>query len=54
MSTEDGAEVDFVIELGEQLIPMEIKWTEHPSEKDARHLPIQLEENILALPWFCL
>jgi predicted AAA+ superfamily ATPase len=76
MRTEDGAEVDFVIELGERLIPIEVKWTEHPSEKDARHLrtfmrenpkrapkgyvicrcprPIQLDEHILALPWFCL
>jgi predicted AAA+ superfamily ATPase len=76
LRTEDGAEVDFVIELGEQWIPIEVKWTERPAERDTRHLrtfmrenprraprglvicrcprPIQLNEQILALPWFCL
>jgi uncharacterized protein len=33
-----GPEVDFVIELNRQFIPIEVKWTENPSSKDARHL----------------
>lgn len=36
--TRDGAEVDFIIEIGKKLIPVEVKWTENPSLKDARHL----------------
>ena len=74
--TKDGAEVDFVVERGRSLIPVEVKWTTNPSSSDARHLrtfldekrqdaprgylvcrcprPIQLEERITALPWWCL
>lgn len=76
LRTEDGSEVDFVIEMGEQLIPLEVKWTERPSIRDIRHVrtflrehprraprgwvlcrcarPMQLDDNIIALPWFCL
>jgi uncharacterized protein len=36
--TRGGAEIDFIIELEGGFIPVEVKWTEHPSEKDARHL----------------
>lgn len=36
--TTDGAEVDFIIEKGDEIIPVEVKWTEYPSLKDARHL----------------
>ncbi|MBN9693677.1 MAG: ATP-binding protein [Verrucomicrobia bacterium] len=72
----DGAEIDFIIETGGSLTPVEVKWTEHPSLADARHLltflaekpkeaqhgyvicrcprPLQLHENVTALPWFCL
>ena len=76
LRTEDGAEVDYIIESGNSLTPVEVKWTEHPAPSDARHVrvflkenprrakrgwvicrcqrPMQLEENIVALPWFCL
>ncbi|HUX43090.1 MAG TPA: ATP-binding protein [Rectinemataceae bacterium] len=36
--TTDGAEVDFVLEQGGELTPIEVKWSENPSLKDARHL----------------
>ena len=74
--TRDGAEVDFIIEQGGKLTPIEVKWTENPTLNDARHLlpflaekskeakhgyvicrcprPLQLHDQITALPWFCL
>jgi predicted AAA+ superfamily ATPase len=36
--TSGGAEVDFIIERGGRLSPIEVKWTEHPILSDARHL----------------
>ena len=42
--TTDGAEVDFILERGEELIPIEVKWTENPSLKDARHLKTFIAE----------
>jgi len=36
--TTDGAEIDFIVERGDELVPIEVKWTENPSLKDARHL----------------
>jgi len=43
--TRDGAEVDFIIEQPKRVIPIEIKWTEHPNLRDSRHLLKFLEEN---------
>ena len=43
--TRDGAEVDFVIERGGKWIPVEVKWTDRPSAKDARHLRAFKREN---------
>jgi predicted AAA+ superfamily ATPase len=43
--TRDGAEVDFIVERGNTLIPIEAKWTEHPTLRDARHLLSFIEEN---------
>jgi uncharacterized protein len=43
--TRDGAEVDFVIERGGKWIPVEVKWTDRPSAKDARHLRGFRQEN---------
>jgi predicted AAA+ superfamily ATPase len=76
LRTRDGAEIDFIVEQGKSLIPIEVKWSEHPTLSDARHLlnfckehpkqarqgyiicrcprPLQLHENITALPWHCL
>jgi predicted AAA+ superfamily ATPase len=42
--TRDGAEVDFIIEQGGALTPIEVKWTENPTVNDARHLLTFLQE----------
>jgi predicted AAA+ superfamily ATPase len=36
--TVNGEEVDFVIEAGQRLLPVEVKATERPGYRDARHL----------------
>jgi predicted AAA+ superfamily ATPase len=43
--TRDGAEVDFIIEHGNTLTPIEVKWTEHPALHDVRHLLTFLKEH---------
>ena len=40
-----GAEVDFIVARGNRLIPIEVKWTEHPTRSDARHLLTFLDEH---------
>ena len=42
--TKDGAEVDFIVERAGRLTPIEVKWTEHPTLTDARHLLTFLKE----------
>jgi len=42
--TSKGAEVDFVIENGDQLLPIEVKSGSRLSHRDARHLKVFLEE----------
>lgn len=34
----DGPEIDYVLELAGEYIPIEVKWTENPSSKDIKHL----------------
>jgi len=36
--------VDFIVARGNRLIPIEVKWTEHPTRGDARHLLAFLDE----------
>ncbi|MBM3861521.1 MAG: ATP-binding protein [Verrucomicrobia bacterium] len=38
LRTKDGAEVDFIIERGGTLTPIEVKWSDKPTVQDARHL----------------
>jgi predicted AAA+ superfamily ATPase len=45
LRTRAGAEVDFIIVHGGRLVPIEVKWTEHPSRADARHLLTFLDEH---------
>ena len=74
--TRDGSEVDFIVEQGKALTPVEVKWTERPSIQDSRQMlkfleenstrakrgyilcrcprPMEIHENIVALPWFYL
>lgn len=33
-----GSEIDFIVEQGKRLVPIEVKWTDNPSRSDARHL----------------
>lgn len=40
-----GAEVDYIVEREDELIPIEVKWTEKPAFSDARHLLTFLDEN---------
>lgn len=40
----NGPEVDYVLQYEQIYIPIEVKWTELPKEKDSRHLKIFLQE----------
>jgi len=40
----DGPEVDWVIERGGTLVPVEIKWTDAPTSRDVRHVEVFLRE----------
>ena len=40
-----GAEVDFIVARAGKLVPVEVKWTERPSEHDTRHLRAFLDEH---------
>ncbi len=50
LRTKAGAEVDFIIARGGRLTPIEVKWTEHPSLRDARHLVTFLSEHSRQAP----
>ena len=43
--SKDGREIDYLVELNGELIPIEVKWTDRPSQNDARHLSAFLKEN---------
>ncbi len=43
--TTGGAEVDFIIEKAGVRYPIEVKWTENPTEKDARHLKTFMDDH---------
>lgn len=40
----DGPEVDWVIDQGSRLVPLEVKWTDHPQAKHVKHLHVFMEE----------
>lgn len=40
-----GAEVDFIVARAGKLVPIEVKWTERPTEHDTRHLRAFLAEH---------
>jgi len=40
-----GIEVDYVLDIGDECIAIEVKWSELPSEKDARHLLKFIDEH---------
>ncbi len=41
--TPAGAEVDALVETPEEAIPVEVKWTDSPSPRDARHVETFLD-----------
>ncbi len=43
--TRDGMEIDYVVEHDGRFTPVEVKWTEKPDVKDARHLQTFLSEH---------
>jgi predicted AAA+ superfamily ATPase len=43
--TRDGMEIDYILEKEGQYTPIEVKWTEKPGPKDARHLKTFLKEH---------
>jgi predicted AAA+ superfamily ATPase len=45
-----GPEVDYIVEINRQFLPIEVKWTETPSRKDARHIFKFLKEYECILP----
>lgn len=45
-----GAEVDFIVARRNRLVPIEVKWTEHPTRADARHLLAFLDEHPARAP----
>jgi len=40
----EGPEVDLVVKIGDKLVPIEVKLSDSPSEKDARHLKLFMDE----------
>jgi len=44
LRTKAGSEIDFIVDTGERLFPIEVKWTDSPSLEDARHLRSFLAE----------
>jgi predicted AAA+ superfamily ATPase len=43
--SKDGREIDYLVELNGELIPIEVKWTDRPSHSDARHLIAFLKDH---------
>lgn len=41
---QSGVEVDWVLDFGDRLLPIEVKWSEAPSARDARHLALFMKE----------
>ncbi len=41
----DGAEVDWIVMGEERWLPVEVKWSDAPTERDTRHLRVFLEEH---------
>ena len=46
-----GPEIDYVLEISGQYIPIEVKWTERPRRDDARHvIPFLAEQGAKLAP----
>jgi predicted AAA+ superfamily ATPase len=40
----DGPEVDWIVEAEDRWLPVEVKWSDAPAERDTRHLRTFLSE----------
>jgi predicted AAA+ superfamily ATPase len=40
----DGPEVDWVLTAGDRWLPVEVKWSAEPSDRDVRHLRVFMDE----------
>jgi predicted AAA+ superfamily ATPase len=40
----NGPEIDYVIDIHNKYMPIEVKWTSRPDAKDAAHLEVFLKE----------
>jgi len=41
----NGPEVDWIVRYGKEMLPIEVKWTDSPSLRDARHLTLFMKEH---------
>lgn len=44
LRTKGGMEIDYLVDTGDEVIPIEVKWTENPTLSDARHLTALLKD----------
>jgi len=54
LRTKSGAEIDYIVELEDRLLPIEVKWTSRPTLKDTRHLSKFIEEQPRAKDGFII
>jgi predicted AAA+ superfamily ATPase len=52
LRTKTGMEIDYIVETGSAIIPVEVKWTENPTISDARHLRSFISETPAAKTGF--
>jgi len=45
LRTHNGFEIDYIVEINGELIPIEVKWTEHPCAKDARNIAVFMSDH---------
>ncbi|HBM15204.1 MAG TPA: hypothetical protein DD381_02495 [Lentisphaeria bacterium] len=45
MRTASGIEIDYILELNNRYIPIEVKWTEHPDKNDTKHIDNFIKEH---------
>lgn len=44
----NGPEVDWVLRYGKKLLPIEVKWTDSPSSRDAKHVALFMKDHVHA------
>ncbi len=54
LRTKGGAEVDYIVQIDDRLLPIEVKWTTRPTPKDTRHLTSFIDEQPRAREGFVI